>query len=70
MMDDNLYPPRFQFVVQADSEYFFHRPRTVIVHFHGIVKTDNSEVAPCKIVIPAIGTYACSYVELFVRVII
>ena len=56
-MNEKLYPPRFKFVVQADSEAFFQRSRTAIVEFHGIVKTDNSKLPPYKVVIPTTGLY-------------
>ena len=54
-MSEKLYPPRVKFVVQADSEVFFQRSRTVTVKFHGIVKVDNSELPPHKVVIPTTG---------------
>ena len=57
MMDDFLYPPRVKFKVTTDTDSFFRTPKTVIVKFHGIVKTDNSELPTYRIVIPATGTY-------------
>ena len=60
-MNEKLYPPRFKFVVQSDSEDFFQRSRTVIVKFHGIVKTDNSNLPPYKIVILTTGLYILAH---------
>lgn len=69
-MNNLLYPPRFKFVVQANYDNFFCRPRTVIVKLYGVVKTNNSELAPHKIVIPATGiaAYMCICINVLMYV--